>query len=55
MEKGALTLTRRTGQSVVIGGVEVVVMKVGRGQVQLRIVADRSVPIVRGELEKGVA
>lgn len=55
--KSALTLTRRAGQSIQIGDAEITILKVGRGgNVQIRIVADRTLPILRAELKnKGVA
>lgn len=45
-----LVITRKTGQAVWIGGEIRVEVELVRGQVRLRITADRSVSIVREEL-----
>ncbi|MEM6957731.1 MAG: carbon storage regulator [Myxococcota bacterium] len=46
-----LTLTRRPGERIVIGdGIEVEVLSVQGGRARLGIRADRSTPVVRGEL-----
>lgn len=47
----ALVLTRKPGQSVVIGdGIIVTVAEIRGDQVRLAIVADRSVPVHRSEV-----
>lgn len=49
--KTAITLCRKVGDSILIGGnVEVEVVRVHGGQVRIRIRAPRSVEILRKEL-----
>lgn len=49
-----LILTRKPGEKLEIGdGIEVVIVSVCGGKVRIGIQADRSVPIVRGELRRG--
>lgn len=49
---GHLLLERKLGQSINIGGAIVKVVKIGKEKVMLAIEADRSVRIVRTELEQ---
>jgi carbon storage regulator len=50
-----LVLTRKTGQSIVIGdGIEVTVLSVAGGKVRLGINADRDVPIYRDEVHQRI-
>ncbi len=48
-----LVLSRRVGETVRIGDTVVTVLRVEHGRVKLGIDADRTVPILRGELEPG--
>ena len=50
-EKGGLALTRGEGQSIQIDGPSTVVVDWARGgRTQLRILADREVIVLRGEI-----
>lgn len=49
----AITLTRETGQAILIGElVEVEVVRVSGGQVRIRVRAPRSVEVLRKELKE---
>jgi carbon storage regulator len=51
-----LVLTRKTGQSIVIGdGIEVTVLSVTGDKVRLGVEADRDVPIYRDEVHRRMA
>lgn len=45
-----LVLTRREGESVIIGTAEVKVLSIKGNKVKLGLNADRSIPILRSEL-----
>ena len=50
-EKGGLVLTRKRGESVEIDGpARIVVDRIDGGRVRLRILADRGVTVLRGEI-----
>ena len=52
-EKGNLVLSRRVNQEIVIDGPCVLkVVKIHGGNVRLKITADKSVKIIRGELSR---
>jgi len=53
---GMLTLTRRLGESIVIGdeGVEIIVKEIRRGQVRLSIVAPKKVKVYRKEIYEDI-
>jgi len=53
-EMGHLVLTRRTGQSVVIGRVTVTVLAAQRGRIRLGIRAPRAIPVGRPEVRAAV-
>ena len=49
--QGGLVLTRKRGESVEIDGpARIVVDRLGGGRVRLRILADRGVTVLRGEI-----
>jgi carbon storage regulator CsrA len=49
---GSLTLKRRVNQTFIIDGkIEVMVVNVSNTRATLRVVADRGISIVRGELQ----
>jgi carbon storage regulator len=51
-----LVLTRKTGQSIVIGdGIEVTVLSVTGDKVRLGVEADKDVPIYRDEVHRRIA
>lgn len=45
-----LILTRKVGESIVIGGVKVTVVEIKGGRIRLGIEAPKEVNVVRGEL-----
>lgn len=46
-----LVLSRKRDQEILVGDVKVRVLKISGGTVKLGVVADRRVPVRRGELE----
>lgn len=50
-----LVLTRRKGESIVIGDAVLTLLDAGRGRVRIGIEAPAEVPIMRGELVRTVA
>ena len=51
-----LVLTRKTGQSIVIGdGIEVTVLSVSGDKVRIGVSADKDVPIHRNEVHERIA
>ena len=55
-EKGGLVLTRKRGESVEVDGpARIVVDRLDGGRVRLRIIADRKVIVLRGEIVERMA
>jgi carbon storage regulator len=54
--KTVLVLTRKAGQSVIIGdGIEVTVLSVSGDKVRIGVTADKEVPILRNEVRERLA
>ena len=55
-EKGGLVLTRKIGETVCVNGPAVIeVDRLDGGRVRLRIIADRKVIVLRGEIVERMA
>jgi carbon storage regulator CsrA len=49
---GTLTITRRTGETVIVGAATIEVAEIKGKSVRLRIIAPRRIDIARGELRE---